>query len=327
MDRDGNPKNPHSDESSDINPYTFADLFCAKGFVAAARYRCDPEKVEESHQYIEEIGTTILNHSFRSGQIDPRNPTATTESPEVRQHGPGMIYLGALALVAGKSAQGWVQRTGIALMSHIFDAHVAADDAIPPLLPNDLWEAVTRDDTPYIDRGMIVSDPGHSIEFVGLASRYLRLFADSFPADKRELVESMTLRLPEILFRNFDNGFRREVGGITKTIDLITQKPVDANLPWWSLPESMRSAMEVHRFAGSDRKRSRCREIFAQAHNAFVSHYVRRGDDRVPDLWYQSRNAKGLVVDVIPACPDIDPGYHTNMSILEALELAETEIL
>ena len=33
------------------------------------------------------------------------------------------------------------------------------------------------------------------------------------------------------------------------------------------------------------------------------------------------RDARGEVVDLVPACPDADPGYHTALSLMDALEL------
>ena len=33
----------------------------------------------------------------------------------------------------------------------------------------------------------------------------------------------------------------------------------------------------------------------------------------------QTRDAAGEVVSVIPATPDVDPGYHTNLSLIDAL--------
>ena len=33
----------------------------------------------------------------------------------------------------------------------------------------------------------------------------------------------------------------------------------------------------------------------------------------------QTRNSKGEAVAVIPATPDADPGYHTNLALIDAL--------
>ena len=46
-------------------------------------------------------------------------------------------------------------------------------------------------------------------------------------------------------------------------------------MPWWSLPETIRAALAAWRVAEDDRVRRECLAILAQAHNAFVTHYVR----------------------------------------------------
>jgi hypothetical protein len=38
---------------------------------------------------------------------------------------------------------------------------------------------------------------------------------------------------------------------------------------------------------------------------------------------YQTRNAKGKVVKVIPATPDADPGYHTGLSLIDAIKIMQ----
>jgi hypothetical protein len=36
---------------------------------------------------------------------------------------------------------------------------------------------------------------------------------------------------------------------------------------------------------------------------------------------YQTRNRDGQPVDVIPATADADPGYHTGLSLLDAIDV------
>ena len=35
------------------------------------------------------------------------------------------------------------------------------------------------------------------------------------------------------------------------------------------------------------------------------------------------RDARGEVVDVMPAYPDADPGYHTALSLVDAVEIIQ----
>ena len=51
---------------------------------------------------------------------------------------------------------------------------------------------------------------------------------------------------------------------------------------------------------------------------AFFDRYVRYD---LFQMAIQTRNSQGKAVAVIPATPDADPGYHTNMSLIDALPI------
>lgn len=316
---------------------SFSDIFGAKGLYAAARYGKDPIATRAAIDYLRWIQSCLADHRFTNGQFTPGKPGNTTaagsgRSAVRRRQGPFMIYLGALALVAESCEpdDSWAVSCGLDFIERILNHHVALPDTHPELPAYSMWESIDDAGTLCDDDGRIVSDPGHSIEFAGLAAKFLRAVEsrNSLDTSATSRIERIRGHLPGILFRNFANGFRKEPEGITKTIDLATGNPVDSNLPWWSLPETMRSAMEIHRFATGESDRARCRAMFAACHNALVGRYAIAPDSQpgalaVPPLWVQTRSADGNTVDVIPSCSDVDPGYHTNMSVLEALGLAE----
>ena len=81
--------------------------------------------------------------------------------------------------------------------------------------------------------------------------------------------------------------------------------------PWWSLPETFRSAALCHAYSRSDATL----RIWQQAHGAFFSRYW-RGQ---PAIAYQTMDKSGPV-DFVPATPDLDPGYHTGLSLLGAID-------
>jgi hypothetical protein len=122
--------------------------------------------------------------------------------------------------------------------------------------------------------------------------------------------------MPDYLARNFANGFQPAAGGICKTIDLLTRRPVDDTLPWWSLPETIRAGLSCWKVAASAAERQACLAIVAQCHNAFLSHYVQ------PQSYLMAvkvRAADGRPLDIVPVYPDADPGYHTALSLIDAL--------
>ena len=91
-------------------------------------------------------------------------------------------------------------------------------------------------------------------------------------------------------------------------------------MPWWSLPETIRAAPAAWCVAENDESRQTCLEILAQAHNAFVTHYVRPS---IHLMAVKVRDGRGQVVDLMPSVPDADPGYHTALSLIDALELID----
>jgi hypothetical protein len=39
------------------------------------------------------------------------------------------------------------------------------------------------------------------------------------------------------------------------------------------------------------------------------------------------RDVRGEVIDVVPAYPDADPGYHTALSLIDALDLIQVRTI
>ena len=185
------------------------------------------------------------------------------------------------------------------------------------------WSSSWTGGRPYADEaGRIISDPGHSLEFVGLFlkfSRAVRRFGGATAA-QGEALTAIERTLLALLDRSFTNGWRSAVGGICKTVDSVTRAPVDDTMPWWSLPETIRAALAAWRVAENAETQRACLAILTQAHNAFVTHYVR------PQTYLMAvkvRDARGEVVDVMPAYPDADPGYHTALSLVDAVEIIQ----
>lgn len=323
MDRNGVPRF-RNDVSPPTDHVSFADIFVAKGLFAAASYLKDGEGLTDAVRILREIESCLWTDRFTNGQFKLQAVAGATKdvsgSETVRQQGPFMILLGALALVAENSREFWCVESGLRIVEHILLNHVALSDGESKFSQYDMWETIGSDGAPYLSDGCVVSDPGHSIEFAGLGGKFLRRVCENQSVDDNQMIRIRQAQqhLSGVLFRNFENGYLPESGGIIKQFDLLSRLPVDDNLPWWSLPESMRSAMEIAHI--DTQAEDRCAAIFAQCHNALSAGYLVSAD--LP-LWVQTRSGSGAVVDVIPACSDVDPGYHTNMSIIEALELVD----
>jgi mannose/cellobiose epimerase-like protein (N-acyl-D-glucosamine 2-epimerase family) len=319
LDREGQPT-PLDEQ--DGQPYGFGDLFSSKGMYAAARYLGDEDAILEAREYIDAVEESIWDNTFRSDQIslDPKNPV----EPKTGYHpqGPFMIQIGSVALLAEAGHPTAIER-GLALIEHELGSYANLEERVRGLEEGDFWEGVGEDGNPYRDEaGVLLSDPGHSLEFVGLAMKFIRAaeaagFADE---DQRERLAEVRDVLPIVLGRNFANGYVENPGGISKAFDLATRKHLNTDMPWWNLPETLRSAAYCLSYSEDETERAMCLRVFRDCHNAFLK-FVR------PDLHlmaYQTRNASGEPVDVIPATADADPGYHTGLSLIDTIAVVES---
>jgi mannose/cellobiose epimerase-like protein (N-acyl-D-glucosamine 2-epimerase family) len=302
------------------SPHGYSDLFCAKGMYAAAHLLGDPGAVSEARAFCMALYRDITTCAFRSDQPQPADGARAWVTGAF-SHGPHMIALGMAALFAEFEPGPQAAELGLTLARYILETHVNLDGRWPQFREYDLVEFVDAAGDPWADEyGRIVSDPGHSLEFAGLFlkfSRAVRRYGGATPA-QQEAIRGIERVMPALLVRAFANGFRPAVGGICKTADLLTRRAVDDTMPWWSLPETIRAALASWRAADGDESRRACLEILARSHNAFVTHYVR------PQTYLMAvkvRDARGEVLDVVPAYPDADPGYHTALSLMDALDL------
>ncbi len=144
---------------------------------------------------------------------------------------------------------------------------------------------------------------GHGIEFVGFALEALGDGAE------RDLVSI----LGRILQASFRAGF---IGpGLALTVSLDSGAVLDARCPWWSLPEAIRAAALFHARTGDPASLA----LWQQADAAFFGRYWRTA----PPVAYQMM-LDDRPIDVVPATPDLDPGYHTGLSLLAASSAART---
>jgi mannose/cellobiose epimerase-like protein (N-acyl-D-glucosamine 2-epimerase family) len=301
------------------SPHGYSDLFCAKGMYSAAYLLGDADAIREARAFCMAVYRAVLARTFRSDQPQP-GFGARAWIAEAISHGPAMISLGMAALFAEFEPGPDAVATGLALAQYVIENHVNLHGKWPALRDHDLVEFVDEAGKPWADEaGRIVSDPGHSLEFVGLFMKFSRAVGRYGGATASQTDEIRTIErlMPALLRRAFGNGYQPAVGGICKTVDLLSRKPIDDTMPWWSLPETIRAALAVWHAARNKEDRAKCLEILALAHNAFVTHYVR---PEIHLMAVKLRDARGDTLDLIPAYPDADPGYHTCLSLIDALD-------
>ena len=307
MDAQGNPR-LLTDIPSGSN---YSDLFYSKGLLAAGAVLKEAKYFKRGKSYLFRVIRDILAERFATDQqmFDPANPVLFT--PGKLLQGPKMIALSgtALGMACDADAQAW-ERRGKALLKRLFERYFSWEDR-GNFQKYDFWEAVDTAFAPYLEKGKIICDPGHGLEFVGLSLKNLLSFTS--PTGIREMRRCRKF-YASLLEHLFQIGFAPLPGGVIKSFDLVSRQAVNTDMPWWSLPETIRAAALCHRLTGE----KICRKIMEDCLAAFFDRYVRYD---LFQMAIQTRNSQGKAVAVIPATPDADPGYHTNMSLIDALPI------
>ena len=291
----------------------YSDLFYSKGLLCAAAYLGLKDKTAEAEQYFLRVVQDIQNRHFLTDQqsFDPKNPVAAVAGKFLQ--GPFMIALSGIAeaaAITGKKA--WLSQ-GREFMEHIFQFHINLGGRTD-LQQYDFWEAVDSSGEPWNENGVILCDPGHALEFAGLSLKCLLQMRNDQDFD--EFTERCRGFYPDFLAHCFRQGFNAKAGGICKSFDLNARQPVNTDMPWWSLPETIRAAAEMLEFAPESTPAML--RIIEQCASAFLGTFV---NPSVHSMAYQTCGTDGRPVDVIPATPDADPGYHTGLSLIAFLNL------
>ncbi len=302
--------------ASSIRP-GFADLFTGKGLAAAGVRLNRQEWSNLGVRTFRTSAAAIMDGSFASDQIsfDPKNPALPV--PGRRAQGPWMIALGGFALLCElyPGADEWIAG-GCRFLQHLLDRHVIQRDT-GALRRFDFLEWTDDAGGPWMEHGKVMQDPGHALEFTGLAARFLlHATARSAPTPElRKLVAVCRESLPEIFLAAFANGFQRPMGGICKTFDLVARTPVNDDMPWWPLPEAMRAAALLLKLAPAHPRRAEIAAAVAECARALFGPFR----SPVAGLFLQTRDARGNPSPAIPATPDADPGYHTGLCLIDFL--------
>lgn len=322
MDEDGNFLQVGAEgqliPAENVRPYAnFSDLFYSKGLLAAAAYLGKKDLVLKAEKYFEEVVSDIRAGHFASDQqsFDPKNKVAFVEGKLLQ--GPCMICLDGIALAAQVCDSDKWLRTAREMIEHIFAKHINTGQ-FDDFEKYDFWEAVDAAGMPWEENGQVLCDPGHALEFVGLSLKcILQMRSDENP-ETLAFLERCRQDLSPLFKHCFKLGFAPTAGGIIKAYDLRSREPINTDMPWWSLPESIRAAAEIFEFCED----ADALDILCECANSFFDGYL---NPAVYSMAYQTRNAEGKVVEVIPATPDADPGYHTGLSLIDAIKIMENK--
>ena len=290
----------------------FSDLFYSKGLFAAGRILHNEVYMQSGQALFLQVLDAIREREFRTDQqsFDPKNQVAFT--PGKYPQGPRMIALGGIAdfLDAFPQETVW-QDVAEEYIQFIFEHHINLG-AYPELQKYDFIESLDSNERPWRDGNIIFSDPGHALEFTGLAGKCLLKLQHL--GKKSELLQKAASILPPLFCHVFDYGFNRKAGGISKGYDLLSRTATNSDMPWWSLPETVRAGLELAALYPTHGPQLLLRT--GAAFQAFTQGFLQANG-----FGCQTRSAQGDILQVIPAVSDADPGYHTNLSLMDAEEL------
>ncbi|MGR3660643.1 MAG: hypothetical protein ACU0CA_05565 [Paracoccaceae bacterium] len=152
--------------------------------------------------------------------------------------------------------------------------------------------------------GCDICNVGHSIEFSGFAFEHLA----TDPEDTR------ISKIGSILCRSLEVGLQGP--GIALSLSAKSGKAVSRYYPWWPMPEAIRACALGLRLGGEED----LLQLWQRADTAFFDNYLQKNKG----YSFQTRTSEGPI-DFVPATPDLDPAYHTALSLLTAAEAIDAE--
>ena len=150
--------------------------------------------------------------------------------------------------------------------------------------------------------GQDICNVGHGIEFCGFAFEHLRLCPD----DRR------VATLVSVLVRSLELGLQGP--GIALSLSAKSGEALSPYYPWWPMPEAIRACALGLKLTGDPRLLG----LWQRADDAFFTNYWQASQR----FAHQTLTVDGPV-DFVPATPDLDPGYHTGLSLLAAIKAME----
>jgi len=304
-----------SNPTEDAGVFTMSDLFCSRGLYAFNHDWGTEEERRVSRAYIIDTLQAIIEKKLVNDQIGFHPSQYQGRKVKAAGFGTEMLGLGAVTLLMRLERDSNAPAIGRRFVEKILSKHVNTDSRWPSIEEGIIVEMLDAEGNVFFDEeGRVLVDPGHSLEFIGLAAQMVAVFLENYGKEEvqYEWMVDVIETLDSLIEPNLKLGFSK-TGGIVKRIDAISKAIPYDTMPWWSLPETLRAiALTEHLKKGSWSTFGT--EWFERCINAFVENY--RKPSACP-IAVQTIDSSGKPVDVIPATPDLDPGYHTGLALLD----------
>lgn len=289
--------------------FTTSDLFCARGLYAYYQNFGGAAEASEAKAYLKDVIRAVLAENIYSDQQSFHASQYQPATEELRRFGSRMLSFGAVTLLLNleqdQEALAWREE----LANSVLDLYWNKDKRWPTLPEDLLIEWIDANDQPARDEaGKIVIDVGHSVELVGLWAQAQA--ATGIDAEKAKIMEKL-LRV------NLEAGYH-EAGGIAKKVDAEALEILHPSLPWWSLPEALRAIALTEKLLDKPQWSEWSVLWFDKCFKAFDLNYYRPSACKIA---LQTIDTDGKPMDVIPATPDLDPGYHTGLALIDSYDV------
>ncbi len=305
-----------SDKPHDDTKFTMSDLFCSRGLYAYYTLNGPQEKAIKAKRYLKDVVHSILNGNFYNDQNGFDDSQYKKYEDGRRSYAAYMLALGSLYLLAQWEHDKEVPSLAEKLITYVLTHHVNRGGKWEALKENTIVEWIDeRGDLAYEQDRTVSLDPGHALEWVGITSQLLLAIKRYYKIEKafHRWSSQVVEQLPSLLEVNFNHGYRAP-GGIVKSVDGISGKIISDSMPWWSLPEAMRAIVLVQQL---DQSNATFTTWYKMCFEAFKKFYY---DTSELGIAIQTIDTNGKAIAIIPATPDLDPGYHTGLSFLSCYD-------
>ncbi len=294
---------------------TLSRLFVLRGLLAYAGYREYSADIARIAPALRAAVDASVKGECLNDQTSFGEGGGLSYPAERKGYEGQMISIGASELLFTVSKAEEDLSRGLEVIRTLLEAYV-----VRGLGPGTLMiDALDKDGRPLREDGRLKANPGHALEFVGLALQFFRSTAEASrdPASTAAMIEV----LRDLAFRYHDIG-RAPHGGIVGSLDAETGLVLRGDCPWWSSFEAVRTFAELCVTESDEEGKRRCVDRMGSYLDCIEAVYLKPSSIGIP---VQTVSFSGAVVPVIPATPDIDAGYHTGMPLLDVYEIAGIE--
>jgi len=295
---------------------SFGDIFASRGLFSAARRLKADSSWEE--KYCNDSITAVFEGRIFNDQYSFDHMNKAQDRSGRSSYTGYMLGIGTMNLLWRKTGNREYINTGLNCIEFILNNHVNINSKWNTIPEWSITEYIDESGLPYrSEGGIVLSDPGHALEFVGLTT----VFLEGLP-ENNDRMETIRKYMFSIFAESFRNGYKSIPGGIVKTIDLVTGGNYNSTFPWWSLPETMRSAIMLAAGSESEKEQDYCLHVYQLCRNDYLQHYVNTAGSLEG---IQVLDSEGTVSDIISAVPDVDPGYHTGLCFIDVISCIEKD--